>query len=178
MVFFEDIAWIFDIALLMVLLYVSIWDLSKYRVSNIAIFIGFVIGVGRWYMCGGIASMLYSLGVSVIPILAMFLLFKIRVFGAGDIKLLSVIFCNYRIEAGSKIFLLSMILGAVFGAAKLIWHGQLFLRFNRLIRYIGDVIQTKRIERYYDIERDGTTSAVPFALCISVADLCYWGLCL
>ncbi len=77
--------------LLLGILGLAVWqDLQAYKIDNRLIVFGFIAGAGiRIY--AGTFSLFGSLLELTVPIILLFILYLVRVLGAGDIKLFSVI---------------------------------------------------------------------------------------
>ncbi|MCR5734941.1 MAG: prepilin peptidase [Lachnospiraceae bacterium] len=79
------------ILLLIICVIAAVMDMITLKVNNLLILTGFFAGLGCSFLDGGMHSLVISLTGACIPILILMIPFILRLFGAGDIKLLSVI---------------------------------------------------------------------------------------
>lgn len=114
----------------------------------------------------------------LLPIGLLWLLFRFRMLGAGDIKLFSVIGGLYGSSFSLKVIVIAFFLGAVMSVFQLLRHKSLGYRLQYLAEYISNYLKTGKIEAYYIRERDGTKPTVHFALAILGSFLlCTFNLC-
>ena len=92
--------------------------------------------------------------------------YMLRVLGAGDVKLMAVISGCLGFFAGIRVIGAGLVVGAVWGLGKMLYQRSIGRRFWILRNYIAQSVQTKRLEPYYQEERDGKEGVIPFAVCL------------
>lgn len=106
----------------------------------------------RWLAVGTLAGILCTgkaFFPAALPVLAVsFLLFHLRMMGAGDGKLMALISGYLGFDAGLRAIGMGMAVGAVWSLCRF-WRNQgLRARLKYLSAYIGRVIQTRKITAY------------------------------
>lgn len=110
---------IWQIVLSVVLLGAVIADLRTYRIPNRLTVSGILLGIGlRWYGYG-IMGAGQGIAGCMIAVSVLFVLFLLRVLGAGDIKLLAAVgaFTGFGIW---RVLLYTCVCAGIFGIAKLL----------------------------------------------------------
>ncbi len=132
-------------------------DLRSYKISNHLILTGIITGIlFDFYEYGqaGISSWLPGI---LLPVILLFPLFLIKVLGAGDIKLFSVIGSFYGAAYVLKSIAAAFILGAVMSLIYLLKYKMVFSRFRHLFNYIRRSITNLTNDcATMDISVDGT----------------------
>ena len=113
--------------------------------------------------------MLRFLAVAVL----FFPLFRLRMIGAGDIKLMALMCGCLGMLQGGFAIVYGFILGAAMSLIKLLVQGSLRVRLSYLSAYIRRFIHTKEIVAYYNPSRDGYESTIPLGLCLFLGTLVY-----
>ena len=122
--------------LVCLLLLAVIMDLRSYKISNHLILTGIITGIlFDVYEYGRTGIRLWLPGI-LLPVILLFPLFIIKVLGAGDIKLFSVIGSFYGTSYVLKSIAAAFILGAVMSLIYLIKYRLVFYRFRHLFNYI------------------------------------------
>lgn len=97
-------------------------DLTQTRISNRLIVLGLMIGfVFRLWSEGLVGVFFYVVNISI-PVILLFLLFQMRVLGAGDIKLFSMLGTFISTEQLLKLMVLAFCVGALLGICKMIYQ--------------------------------------------------------
>lgn len=97
-------------------------DLTQTRISNRLIVLGLMIGfVFRLWSEGLVGVFFYVVNISI-PVILLFLLFQMRVLGAGDIKLFSMLGTFISTERLLKLMVLAFCVGALLGICKMIYQ--------------------------------------------------------
>lgn len=96
-------------------------DLRKTRISNRLIASGLILGLAFRIVGAGVAGIVHFLVNISIPVILLFLLFQLRLLGAGDIKLFSVIAGFLTIRQTFYVMLAAFVAGGVIGIAKLLY---------------------------------------------------------
>lgn len=123
-------------------------DLMREKVENSWILLSWVLGLG--YQIGaeggrGIISFFIS---AALPLLLLYILFRFRMMGAGDIKLLSAVGGFMGVTAVCWCIFFSFLFGAVLSAAILMTCGDVSRRLRYFSRYFQHYFQTGRIVPY------------------------------
>lgn len=144
----------------------AVGDVQNCRVSNRVILAGLLLGVftnirQNGYM--GIFS--FFLGV-LVPVLLLWLLFRFRMLGAGDIKLFSVVGGLYGASFVLRVIVAALFLGAGMSVFQLLRYKNLKFRLQYLAEYVSRYLNTGEIVPYYQKERDGDTPVVHFAIAV------------
>lgn len=77
--------------LIPILVIATAFDLKSRRIPNILILSGLILGLDVAGILGGATGLLHALAGSGLALLLTFPLYMLRIFGAGDVKLISVV---------------------------------------------------------------------------------------
>ncbi len=157
----------------LVLLPASLFDLSRYRIPNAFPVAGLIISLFRRLELQGLNSVWSWLAGMIIPLILFFFLFRWRMFGASDGKLMAVTGSYVGIPGVFFVLFYSLIIGAIFSIIKIVILHNYNERKQRLIAYVNETIITKSIPRYYDRKRDGESGVIPFGVAIGFGTLFY-----
>lgn len=159
----------------------AVFDLRSHRIPNwwIACCILAGLGLEWWLLPAGEGmreawwpALLFFLRLLAVSVL-FFPLFRLRMIGAGDIKLMALMCgCLGMIQGGLSI-IYGFVLGAALSLIKLLVQGSFMVRFMYLSAYIRRIIHTKEIVEYYNPARDGYESTIPLGLCLFLGTLIY-----
>ena len=100
--------------------------------------------------------------------LLLYLLYLMRVLGAGDIKLFSVIGSFFNFKEMQICILVAFLAGALWSLVRLVHEKTLFLRLEEAIIYFFELASG---ERKAYVSSGGERSKIHFATCISVGAL-------
>lgn len=153
----------------LVLLPVSLSDLYRYRVPNCFIAGGFALSLYRNVVLYGMAGWWHFTWNGLIPIVVCFIFYLLHFFGAGDIKLFSIISSYYNYKFCFRVMIFSLVIGALFSIIKMIHTKNFFNRFQYFFKYVEQIKTGKWPEVYYDRKMCGDDGIIPFTICISVA---------
>lgn len=145
-----------------------IQDIRSFKIKNITILVGIVIGVLFLLTQKDFSSLLNYFGGMIVPILILFPLFMLRMFGAGDVKLLSVVGLFLGTQAAIYIIVSSIVVGGILSIIKLVQNRNIKQRANYFIQYVkgsGCGIRSG----YYDAKSDNYANAIHFSIAILVA---------
>lgn len=152
-----------------VLVLAALEDFTRYQVSNRLIIAGWITGMIFSFCNNDLAGIIsWCLNVTV-SILLLFFLFRFKMLGAGDIKLLSVISGFMGISLAIEVFEVAVIIGGVFSVVKCIRYGYLINRLSYFRQYISELLSKRCIRAYYVKKRDGDTVVIPFSVAIGLA---------
>lgn len=118
-----DIFIVSDLVLLLLVMTAVVLDFRCYKISNRLILVGYILAFVLRFAQGGVQQILYVLWNISIPVIFLYLFYLMRVIGAGDVKLFSMIggFVSFK-EIG-LCMLFSFVIGAVFSLAKMVHTG-------------------------------------------------------
>lgn len=123
-------------------------DLMQDRIDNGWILMAWVLGLGYQMGAGGGPGIARFLAGAVLPLLLLYILFRFRMLGAGDIKLLSAVGGFMSISAICWCIFFSFLFGAVLSAAILVTCGDFSRRLRYFNRYFQNYFHTGRIVPY------------------------------
>lgn len=108
----------------------------------------------------------YILGL-IFPFISLFILFRIRVLGSGDIKLLSLMGAFIGIGRILQVFMYTAISAVIYGIILMIVQKSIYSRFKSLFRYAVSFLKTGNLENYqtYIAYKN---SQLCFSLCIAI----------
>lgn len=141
-------------------------DVHDCRISNRIVLAGLLLGILTKIRQNGYQGIVVFLVGALIPIVVLWLLFRFRMLGAGDIKLFSVIGGLYGASFSIRVIVTAFFLGAVMSVFQLLRHKSLEYRLHYLADYVSNYLKTGEIKPYYVKERDGTAPVVHFGVAI------------
>ncbi|MCR5097392.1 MAG: A24 family peptidase [Lachnospiraceae bacterium] len=131
-----------------------VFDLQKARVPNTLILIGYTSGF-IYAICEKGASGVPEAIISLTwPILLLYVLFRIKALGAGDLKTLSMISLFLDHHQMLTIIFLSLVIGAAAGGARLIRAGMILSHLKNFQIYVQKTLTEKKITYYQTINED------------------------
>jgi prepilin peptidase CpaA len=115
-----------DLVLLLLVVTAVVLDFLYFKISNRLIAAGYVLAIAFRYAQGGMQGVLIVLWNISFPVIILYLFYRIRAIGAGDVKLFSMIggFVNFKVSVMCMV--VSFAIGAVFSLVKLLYYGNLF----------------------------------------------------
>ncbi|MSS63146.1 prepilin peptidase [Velocimicrobium porci] len=159
----------------------TVSDLRSFKVKNLYIIIGFSFGLfffinSRSYQ--SFEKILFWLSGMILPILLLWLLFRYKVIGAGDIKLFSVIGGLYGPHFVIRHMILALFCGALLSIIHFIRRKDFRYRLSYFMSFISRQNSVKQILfepiPYYKKDADGYSAVIPFTLSILAGYiLCY-----
>lgn len=131
----------------------------------------------RWIAAGAIAGILcrgQRFFPAALAVLAVsFVLFRMRVMGAGDGKLMAVTAGYLGMDAGMEVIFIGMVMGALWSLWRL-WHGKgLKAYLISLISYFMGIFQTKTAEIYGKEALENPERTIPLAPCMAAGAYLY-----
>ena len=143
------------------------WTDQKWgRVSNEALMLLAFVGMMEWgmgFITGALPFLLFGM-----------LLFRFRVMGAGDGKLMAVIGGYLGIQSGFYAVALGFLAGAVWSLWRLRQPGLAAERFCYLQEYVRAVMRGRCLQPYDSLEHADAPHHIPFAVCLAVG-VCIYG---
>ncbi len=170
----EKIKWkgvndLLKIVCLSIIVFIAlIQDIKTYKIKNITIIVGLLMGGLFLIFEKDLQTILMYLCGMGLPILILMPLFILRMFGAGDIKLFSVIGLFLGPQMVLKVIVVSFFLGAALSCFKLFKNRNIKQRANYFIQYIKGVSYCRELE-YYDAKGDNYKNAIHFSIPIFAA---------
>lgn len=151
--------------------------MTEHRIPNWWILTALLCGLGLATLAAaegriGLAAGGYLLRV-LICVMGLFPLFFLRMFGAGDIKLMAVITGYLGIRGGAAAITYGCFVGAILALVKLLVRKNVHQRLIYLFVYFRRLFQTKEIVPYYRADRDGYGVTIPFAACLLMGYVWY-----
>lgn len=134
--------------------------------------------IPNWWLFAGTAAGIWYRGTDFLPAAAVvlcltFLLFRLRMMGAGDGKLMAVIAGYLGAEAGMEAIFSGLLVGALWSLCRL-WHDKgLKTRLINLSAYFMRMFQTRRVERYGGSLLRGSSGTIPLAVCMAAGTYLY-----
>ena len=110
---------------------------------------------------------------AIVFLIAGMCLFRFRVMGAGDGKLMAVIGGYLGITDGFYAIALGFLVGAVLSLWKMKRYGVAAERLQYLQGYIGTTIRTGVIRPYDSLKEQGAVHHIPFAVCLAAGVMGY-----
>lgn len=153
----------------LVLLPVSLCDLYCYRVPNCFIAGGLALSLYRNMSLYGMAGLWHFTWNGLIPIVVCFIFYLLHFFGAGDIKLFSIISSYFNFKFCFRVMIFSLVIGALFSIVKMIHKRNVYDRFQYFFKYVESIRAGKLPKVYYDRMVCGDDGVIPFTICISTA---------
>nr|WP_297939300.1 prepilin peptidase [uncultured Lachnoclostridium sp.] len=159
------------------LLIAAIQDVCCSKVSNDLIFLGYCISM--IYQCIYQKNIvIWLIGVCA-PVFVLFILFFLKMIGAGDIKLMSVLGGFYGWKISLKVFLLALLYGSVWSVVKFIVHRNMKERFLYFFQYVQFIFLTKKRISYRNNDAMEKSYTIPFCVTIlwAYCSLVWGGVC-
>lgn len=142
-------------------------DIRSFQISNRLIVSGFLIGCFFQIQESGVkGASVFLFNVSV-PVILFYLLFLMRVLGAGDIKLFSMIGGFWGLQLLCTTIAASFLVAAVMSLGKMLFHRNLILRLQVFRGYMLEVLASGRLLRYPQ-ESQGERHIIHFSIAILI----------
>lgn len=145
-----------------------IFDIRSYRIPNLLIVIGLILGV-TYSFCfnswNGLLDSIFGIGI---PILLLLILHQLRMLGAGDIKLFAVIggWIGHSIV---NVMIYSFVAGGILAAIQMLCHHNLVSRMKFFWNYIQSCLQTRQVIPYESgFDQGNTKNTMHFSIAILV----------
>ncbi len=143
-------------------------DLSDYRIRNELIITGWCIGLMYRLYYEGVTGIINWMVCVVSSVVLLFIFYLLRMFGAGDVKLLSVISGFIGTKNMLKVFVAALFIGSILSVIRCIRYGYLMSRLRYFAEYISLMISCRKIIPYYVKSRDGESVIIPFSVAIGI----------
>lgn len=167
-----------DVITIGLLLLSSINDIRSYKVKNSYIIFGYCVNILFFIANEGYKSMEQSVGWIaglMAPILLLWIFFRYKAIGAGDIKLFSIIGGLYGLQFVIIHMILALFCGATISIIHFIKYKDFWYRLSYFISFFSEKLSLKRIiihpVPYYDKDMEGNEPVIPYTLAITVGFL-------
>ncbi len=148
----------------------SYFDVREHRIPNRLVLFGVAGGAFLSGWEAGNQAVLWGamffLSRFFVVTALFFLLFLFRMIGAGDIKIIALIFGYLGYGNGFAAVAVGFIIGAFWSLVLMTVKGFTFQRFSYFLAYVRSLIQTKKITAYYSSARDGYNAVIPLGFCM------------
>ena len=129
-----------------------VFDIKTMKIPNAVILCGYVSGLmSEIYLSRPSGLILFAAG-SAIPVILLWITFRFRMIGAGDIKLLSAIGGIILYPSIIRFLVATLVFSSVLSLIQMLRCGIFKQRFLFFFRYISDLIHGK----YYPYRKNGS----------------------
>ncbi len=149
----------------------SISDIKTYKIKNSIILTFLTLGILSNTLASGIQGLLSSLKGISIPFACLFLLFALRMLGAGDIKLLSALGAIFGYPLIISIMLYSFISGGIIAIVLIITRKNALQRIVYILDYIKQCIMLSSILPYTNFNDKSDKAKFHFSIAILLGTL-------
>ena len=164
--------------LLVILMVGAGYDIREQRIPNWWCLLGCLCGLClTWGTApvGQKAVPLILYGIRLFTAVAVwFPLFRLRMIGAGDVKLMALILGFLGFKTGANVILYGFFIGAVLAFLKMLVRRNLVQRLTYFFAYIRRLFLTKEAVPYYQASRDGKNAVIPMAACLLAGYVLHW----
>jgi prepilin peptidase CpaA len=158
-----------------ILLTLSIITDTKDHIIKNSIILPFIIsGLIINLSIGGLKSLVGSVAGILLPFAALYLLFCLRMLGAGDIKLLCTLGAILGTGPIISISILSFLSGAFMAMLLMIARKNIFERINHLWNYLKSCLLTLRLQPYSDYFLIKSNAFFNFSYAIAFGTILYF----
>lgn len=156
---------------MLILLAVAAWcDIRSHRIPNWWCVLACLCGLylaQKAAVAEGKAWPVAFYGIRLLSVAAVwFPLFRLRMIGAGDVKLMALIVGFLGFKAGACVIVYGFFIGAVLAFGKMLICRNLHQRLAFFFAYIRRLFLTKEALPYYQASRDGSDAVIPMAACL------------
>ncbi|MCR4782665.1 MAG: A24 family peptidase [Lachnospiraceae bacterium] len=136
------------VVILGILLIATICDMRKGKIPNVLILVALILGPVIRYSNEGFSGVLCGMLEMMLLLFAGGLMYKIRVIGAGDVKLFCALTLAIGIQRTGMIVLFSATLGAFFAVFLFVKEGILWRRILYFANFVMDCVDSKELKHY------------------------------
>lgn len=142
----------------------ALFDLAASKIDNWWTLGNLAFGLILALLRGGAAGLLSALAGAALPLLLLWGLYRLRMLGAGDIKLFMALGTSLGTRGILRCIGAAFLLGAIYSFVSLLLTGALFRRLRALAAYARECLTWRKLLPYREDEgREGT---FPFAVAI------------
>ncbi|MCX7921656.1 MAG: prepilin peptidase [Clostridia bacterium] len=142
-------------------------DIKYYKIKNVIVFPFILLGFATNILLTGLGGIPFSFYGTILPIIVLFILYALRMLGAGDIKLFSAL----GAIMGSKFIAFSMaysfVSGGVIGVFILLANKNGIQRMKYLFQYLLSCLLSLKLFPYTDFEDKSDKAKFRFAYAIA-----------
>lgn len=159
-----------QIGIIFLIVILAMWtDRGHYRINNSYLLIGSTLGFFINIKINGLHGFLNSLLGLLFPMIILFILFVLRMLGAGDIKLFATIGAIMGYAFVLRTMLYSFCVGGGIALIVLLYKKALILRLKYFADYMIRSMRMRKFNAYYDIASEGYTYAMHFSYAIAAS---------
>lgn len=155
-----------------ILVIAAAYDIEFMKIPNWLILLGLMAGSQYLFLCEGGIGLVHFIVKAILPVFILYVLFLMKVLGAGDIKLFSIIAVFLSGRAVLTIVLLSFFYGALISFILMLSSKELLPRLNNFRFYVINSGIERRITEYHTF--DSKRSYLHFSIYILLAALTYF----
>ncbi|MFZ5353242.1 MAG: A24 family peptidase [Bacillota bacterium] len=143
-------------------------DALTYKIKNQIVISFLLVGFATNTVLFGFGGIRASLAGAVLPVILLFVLFVLRMLGAGDIKLLSALGAIAGYPLILKILPVVFISGGIIALLIMIFRKNAKQRFKHLVMYLKLCLVTLSIQPYTDfgVKKDGSKLRFSYAIAV------------
>jgi prepilin peptidase CpaA len=141
-------------------------DIKTFKIKNLLILTFIVIGMITNLLLYGITGVALSILGFLIPILMLFILFVLRMLGAGDIKLFAAVGAIVGWKFTFFSILYSFLFGGCIGLIYLFIRKNAMKRFKYFFEYLVNCFLTLKLQDYSHFENKRDTDKFRFSYAI------------
>lgn len=162
---------IIQVVIIVILVVAVVFDIKSYRIPNLLIVGGLCLGVcNSVYLNAWQGAWECMIGISI-PIWALFILYRLRMLGAGDVKLFAMI-GGWIGHAVISVMIYSFLAGGILAAIHMLCHRNLVSRMRYFRKYIQTCLRTRQIIPYKSgFEEGNTDNTIHFSAAIMLGYL-------
>lgn len=159
-------------AVVLILLILSLFtDTKNYKIKNSIILFFAIAGFTLNCIQSGFTGIInWFIGLAV-PMIVLFVLFALRMLGAGDIKLIAVIGGLLGLDFLIKSSLYILMIAGVMALIKMMINRNLVIRFRHFFDYIHNIIINKQIGIYDEINTKDRSHVIRLSYAIGAGTI-------
>ena len=155
------------ILLVLLLILAVAGDIRNYKINNVTVAAGVVVGLVLSFTSSGPSSLTSSILATVIPAVLLIALFAVRMLGAGDIKL----FCAAGAIMGVSFILPAMaysfLAGGIAALFIMLVRGNIQQRLHHIATYLRTSFLTGKLGPYTDFSDKSDGAKFHFSIAIA-----------
>lgn len=151
----------------MLLLLALISDLRTYKIKNSITYSFMFVGMAVNLSGEGLKGLLFSLQGIILTAVCLFILYIIRVVGAGDVKLLCAVGALMGAPFALSAAICSFICGGFIASGIILARHNRSERFKYFIQYIKSCFLTMKLLHYTDFKDIGESGKFHFSIAIA-----------
>lgn len=160
------------IVIFLILIIATIQDFRCSKISNILVILGYCVSF-IYQVVYEVHFLLWLHGI-LLPIVILFLLFYLKMLGAGDIKLLSVLGGFIGGKDSLQVFIWALFIGAIWSILKLVYCRNVRERLEYFYQYICYFLQNYSRIPYRTTNANEKSYTIHFSFAILLAYVGYY----